>query len=191
MKTALRVTAWLLAVAGLAAAAALFVVALNLHTYARLTYEQPVATIEFEEQGPQRYLAVLTRRPSGVEQTFQLAGDEWQVDARVLKWSGLANLLGLDAHYRLERLSGRYIDIELERTAPRSVYSLHAEPAIDLWSFAQAHRDWIPFVDGYYGSATYLPMAAGARYEIHMTQSALIARPDNDIAKVASRAWRR
>jgi hypothetical protein len=45
-------------------------------------------------------------------------------------------------------------------------------------------------VNGYYGSATYLPMAAGARYEIHMSQSGLVARPDNEPAKAATRAWR-
>ena len=190
MKTALRSVAVLSVIAGVAVATLLFVVALNLRTFARLTFEQPVATVQFEEQGPQRYLAVLTRRPSGVEQTFALAGDEWQVDARVLTWSGWANVLGLDARYRLERISGRYRDVEQEKTAPRSVYSLHQEPAIDLWSFARAHPDWIPFVNGYYGSATYLPMAAGARYEIHMSQSGLVARPDNEPAKAATRAWR-
>jgi len=190
VRAALRAISLLLVVAGIAVAAAFVVVALNLRTFARLTFEQPVATVEFEEQGPQRYLAVMTRRPSGVEQTFELAGDEWQVDARVLKWTGLANVLGLDARYRLERLSGRYREIEQEKTAPRSVYALHEEPAIDLWSFAEAHPSWIPFVDGYYGSATYLPMAAGARYEIHMSQSGLVARPDNDIARTVSRAWR-
>jgi len=190
VKTALRSVAVLSVIAGVAVATLLFVVALNLRTFARLTFEQPVATVQFEEQGPQRYLAVLTRRPSGVEQTFALAGDEWQVDARVLTWSGWANVFGLDARYRLERISGRYRDVEQEKTAPRSVYSLHQEPAIDLWSFARAHRDWIPFVNGYYGSATYLPMAAGARYEIHMSQSGLVARPDNEPAKAATRAWR-
>ncbi len=190
MKAALRAIAVLSVVAGIALAAAFVAVALNFRTFARLTFEQPVATVEFEEQGPQRFLAVLTRRPSGVEQTFELAGDEWQVDARVLKWSGWANVLGLDARYRLERISGRYRDVDQEKTAPRSVYALHEDPVIDLWSFAQAHADWIPFVDGYYGSATYLPMAAGARYEVHMSQSGLVARPDNDVARTVSRAWR-
>lgn len=99
--------ALLLAIAGL-----LFVVSVNLHTYNRLTHEQPVAEIVFEARGPQRYRATLAQVPSGEMQMFMLAGDEWQLDARVLKWKGWANLLGLDAQYRLERVSGRYRAID-------------------------------------------------------------------------------
>ena len=94
----------------LAGAALFFVVSLNLHTYNRLTYEQPVAEIVFEARGPQHFRATLAQVPSGELQMFMLAGDEWQLDARVLKWKGWANLLGLDAQYRLERVSGRYRD---------------------------------------------------------------------------------
>ena len=190
MKTAFRAAGVCLAIAALAVGALLALLFVNLRSYARLVYEEPVATVEFQERGPQRYLAVVTREPAGAQQTFELGGDEWQVDARVLKFTGLANLLGLRAQYRLERLSGRYLDIQRERTAPHSVYSLHEESALDLWNFAKAHPSWVPFVDGYYGSATYLPMAAGARYEVHMTPSGLIARPDNEAAKAASHAWR-
>ena len=49
---------------------------------------------------------------------------------------------------------------------------------------------WLPFVDAVYGSATYLPMADGARYEISITQSGLIARPLNQAAEAAAGAWR-
>jgi len=38
---------------------------------------------------------------------FVVRGDERQIDARVLKWRGVATLLGLDCHCRLERPSGR------------------------------------------------------------------------------------
>src|SRR5687768_4423303 len=100
----------LLAIAGF-----LFVVSLNLHTYARLTHERPVAQIVFEARGPQQFRATLAEVPSGEMQLFMLSGDEWQLDARVLKWRGWANLLGLDAQYRLERIGGRYRDIEQER----------------------------------------------------------------------------
>lgn len=104
----------------LAVAAVLFVVSLNLHTYARLTNERPVAEIVFEARGPQTFNATLAQVPSGEIQMFVLSGDEWQLDARVLKWQGWANLLGLDAQYRLERVSGRYRDIEQERNGERT-----------------------------------------------------------------------
>ena len=170
----------------LAVAAGIFIVSLNLHTYARLTYEQPVAEIVFEQRGPQRYRATLTQMPRGEMQTFILAGDEWQLDARVLKWKGWANLLGLDAQYRLERVSGRYRDIEQERKDERTVYGLSENPGVDLWVLSTQYPRWLPFVDAVYGSATYLPMAEGARYEVKMTQSGLIARPANPAASAAS-----
>jgi hypothetical protein len=170
----------------LACAALFFVVSLNLHTYSRLTYEQPVAEIVFEGRAPQSYRATLTRMPGGEMQIFVLAGDEWQLDARVLKWKGWANLLGLDAQYRLERVGGRYRDIEQERHAERTVYSLSENPGVDLWDLSTKYPRWLPFVDAVYGSATYMPMAAGARYQVSLTQSGLIARPLNSQAELAA-----
>jgi hypothetical protein len=188
--TALRAVLALLVVTAVAAAAVASLVALNLRTYSRLTYEQPVLSVEFQALAPQRFAATVTRTGSPASQRFELAGDEWMVDARVLKWHGFANVLGLDARYRLERISGRYRDLDRERTAPRSVYSLHEEPFFDFWAFAQAHSAWIPFVDGFYGSATYLPMANGARYQVTLSQTGLLARPDNDAAREVSQGWK-
>jgi hypothetical protein len=189
MKNAVRAFLFLVVLLALIGAAAAGVVLLNLRTYERLTYEQPVMTIEFQSLSPQRYEANVTHLQTNETQRFELAGDEWQVDARVLKWNGFANVLGLNAYYRLERISGRYANVERERTAPHSVYSLHHEPLIDFWSFLQRYGAWIPGVSGFYGSATFLPMAAGARYEVKLTQDGLIARPDNDVAKEVSRSW--
>jgi hypothetical protein len=180
------------AVAGFAllgVAAITFVVSLNLHTYARLTHEAPIAQIVFEARGPQRYRATLTEVPHGEMQMFVLAGDEWQLDARVLKWKGWANLLGLDAQYRLERISGRYRDFEQERNEERTVYGLSENPGVDLWELSTKYPSWLPFVDAVYGSATYLPMAEGARYEVAITQSGLVARPMNEAAKQATASW--
>ena len=168
--------AWLAGLVLVAAALAFLAIASNLHTYSRLTYEQPIATLEFERISEQRYRATLTRRPSGETSELSLAGDDWQLDARVLKWRGWATLLGLDARYRLERISGRYRDIEQERHASRSVYELGEARGIDLWALAQAQPRWLPFVDAIYGSAAYLPMADGARYEVSLGQAGLIAR---------------
>jgi len=170
-------------------AAFLFAFSMTLHTYARLTYEQPVAQLAFVALGPQLYTATLVRAPSGDVETFALNGDEWQLDARVLKWRGVANLLGMDSRYRLERLGGRSVEIEQERSAPRSVYALGAAPALDLWLLARAYPRWLPFVDAVYGSATYLPMADGARYQVTISQTGLVARPTNEAAESAVGNW--
>src|SRR5437762_972272 len=79
----------------------------------------------FAHAGEQQFNATLTY-PSGEVRGYVLRGDEWQIDARVLKWRGVANVLNFDTAYRLERISGRYSDVERERTEPRTVYALHA-----------------------------------------------------------------
>ena len=38
-----------------------------------------------------------------------LEGDLWQLDLNLLRWKSLAELIGLESGYRLERLSGRYL----------------------------------------------------------------------------------
>ena len=62
----------------------------------------------------------------------------------------------------------------------RTVYALSENPGVDLWTLSIEYPRWLPFVDAVYGSATYLPMADGARYEVSITQSGLIARPLNE-----------
>ena len=120
----------------------------------------------------------------GTPRVFELAGDEFQLDARVLKWRAWANLLGFDALFRLERLSGRYRDIADERDSPRSVVALDdIEPGVNAFALARRIPDWARPVDARYGSATYVPMADRATYDIAMTQSGLIARPANAAAR--------
>jgi hypothetical protein len=77
--------------------------AASLHTYARLTHEQEAARAVLRALGPQRYELLLVR-PGEPAQRFELRGDEWQIDARVLKWRGMGTLLGFDTVYRFERL---------------------------------------------------------------------------------------
>ncbi len=122
---------------------------------------------------------------------FDIGGDEWQMDARVLKWKGSALLLGSDTLYRLDRLSGRYRDIAQERTQQRSVYSLVEKGmGLDIWPLMQRYSRWVPWVDAVYGNAAYMPMADGARFVVSVGASGLVARPGNSDAERAVRQWR-
>lgn len=173
----------------LALGIALAAAGLNLHTYQRLTAEAPVATLEVVRSGPERYHVLLERDAGGISHTYELAGDEWQLDARILRWHGPAALLGLDTRYRLERLAGRYRDADTASSRVPTVYDLAAERGLDLWSLASRHATWLPLVDARYGSATYLPLADGARYTVSVGRDGLIARPANAEAERAVEAW--
>jgi hypothetical protein len=173
----------------LAAAAMLFLVSSNIYTYERLVYEQPIANISFHEISPRHFSVELKELGSGESWFYELRGDEWQLDAQILTWHGYANLLGLDSHYRLHRLSGRYTDINQERSEKRTVHGLAAEQRIDLWSYINEYKNWLSMVDATYGSAVFLPMNDEARYSISISRNGLVARPDNAIAREAVSDW--
>lgn len=180
------------ALTGTAAAAALAVsvlVLLSYVSYERLTYERPIAAIEFSRVAPLEFRARLMIDGQR-DRFFLLAGDTWQVDARLVTWKPPATILGLDPLYRLERLSGRYSNIAQEREAPRTVHALAADTPVDLWSVAQRVPVLVPGVDAHYGSAAYVPMVDGARFEVSLSRDAVITRPGNEVARSAVERWR-
>jgi hypothetical protein len=170
------------------AAACALLLGTSLRSYQRLSFEQPAGELQFARVADREFNATLAY-PNGERANFALHGDEWQVDARVLKWHAFANLVGFDAAYRLERISGRYTRVEDERTLPRTVYDLNTPGRIDPWELVRRYRSWVPWVDALYGSATFLPMADGALYEIKVSQSGLVARPLNQAAREAIGSW--
>jgi hypothetical protein len=169
-------------------AAAAFGLMLDLRTYQRLTNETPAGELDLSRVAPHQYDAVLTF-PNGAVAVYFLRGDEWQVDARILKWQASFDLLGFDSAFRLDRISGRYTNIEDERGQPRTVYQLRPPDTVDLWELAHRYHRWLPWVDALYGSATFLPMADKASYEISASQTGLIARPLNEAARNAISGW--
>jgi len=162
---------------------------LNLVTYARLTHEQQAAHVTTRQLGERRYVATV-QVPREPARHYELAGDEWQIDARVLKWRGFATVIGFDTAYRLERLSGRYSDVAAERSARRTVYSLAPESGLDLWSLVRRHHRYLPLADALYGSAAYVPMAEGAEYDVSVSASGLVVRPANEAARKAVGGWK-
>ena len=172
-----------------------FLLASNLYTYQRLTYEQAVAEVSFQRLDKQEYRAEIKALDSDFLQVVDLRGDEWQLDTQVLTWQGVATLFGLDANYRLHRISGRYLDISEEQQNPRSVFSLVKKQEMiedekfDLWAFAHKYQNWLNWVDAAYGSAVFLPMTDGARFQVSISRTGLIARPANKEARQAVSQW--
>jgi hypothetical protein len=183
------VTFLVLAVAVAALATGGAMLAASLHTYSRLTEEQEAARAVFRELAPRRYelLLVMKNAPA---RAFEIRGDEWQIDARVLKWTGMGTFLGLDTLYRFERVAGRYADTSQEKTLPRTVYALAADAPFDLWALLKDQHRWLPLADALYGSASYAPMADGAQYAVNVSATGLLIRPLNEPAKKALGAWK-
>ena len=160
----------------------------NLHSYQRLTYEAPIADIYLRQLGQQKYQLSLSFSEQDKDQRyFVLLGDQWQLDARILKWKGWANLLGLDSFYQLERVSGRYAEISQASQHLPSVHSLLAVKTrgLDIWGLKQLLKSRAGFVDTLFGQGVYMPMQDGAHFRVSIGQAGLLVRPMNEIAKAA------
>lgn len=174
--------------ASAAIAASALMIAFSYYSYGRLTAEQVVSNIQFRQTATEEYEARLMILGEQ-DRLFRLRGNEWQLDARLINWTPPATILGLDPIYRLERLSGRYSEIDRERSEDRTVHALSPESFLDVWTLARQFPLLAPGVDAYYGSATYVPMADGARFEVSLSRDALIARPVNEAAREAVGRW--
>lgn len=163
--------------------------ALDIFSYHQIVAEKTVATISFEELEPQRYNAVLADS-EGAETRYELAGDQWQLDARIIKWPNWMAAWGIKPGYRLDRVSGRYYSLEKERNAERTVYALNESRfGIDVWATINEYGRALNWVDAVYGSATFVPMADGALYEVRLSNTGLLARPLNESAQAAVNRW--
>ncbi len=155
--------------------------------YRALTREETAAVVRIDPLEPQRFVAHF-EFPSGREASFKLAGDELYVDAHILKWKSVANWIGLHTEYELDRVSGRYMDLDDERANPRTVYSLAPERPIDVFQLARKHTRLKPLVDAEYGSATFVHADRSAVFEVRVSTSGLLIREVPTTSKTDDRS---
>ncbi len=171
----------------------LLMVISNLMIYQRLTLERDIARITtsiIAEQNYQIELHLLDADQNDRKESFILRGDEWRLEAKILKWQGWANLVGMDSYYQLDRISGRYRDIEQATGQPVTAFQLSAKQrGISLWELKRLMKKNLPFLDAYFGQAVFLPLEHGAVYTISINQSGLLARADNEIGQQAVDNW--
>jgi hypothetical protein len=182
---------WLRGTSGLLLILIIFllsVIALDVFSYQRLVEEKNIATIRFKQQNPQQYIATLVTENN--TRQYELYGDQWQLDSRIIKWSNTLARFGMETGYRLDRLSGRYLSLDDERNKPRKLYALEESSlGVDTWMWLNQYDELITFVDARYGSAVFLPMVNDGFYQISLTNSGLIARPLNQAARDAMVLW--
>lgn len=150
-------------------------VAFGIQGYQALTKEEVAARISVRPTGPQRFSATV-RQQNGRSAAFDLAGDEIYVDAHILKWKPIANLIGLHTAFELDRVGGRYQAIEQERAAPRTIYLLREARPVELFQLRQRYAFLAPLYDAQYGSATFVPVKEPAELEVRVSTSGLLVR---------------
>jgi hypothetical protein len=158
-------------------------IAVSLRGYRFLDEEEPVVQIDSRILAPQRW-AVTLAWPDTSTRKFMLAGDDFRIEAVVLKWKLPAMLAGLPPLYRLDRMSGRYDDASEEMNGPRTVIDFSQAGPIDLLDLRKQFPRWLPEVDTMYGSGVYLPLVDGGHYSVSLMKTgALVARPDDATAQ--------
>jgi hypothetical protein len=143
--------------------------------YRALLDEQPAGKVFVKKTAPQRFNARFVF-PDGREATYEIAGDEIQVDAHILKWKPIANLIGLRTVYELDRISGRYRSVEQERSAARSVHALAPTRVVDLFDLRQRYIFLAPLLDAEYGSASYVPVDGDVELQVSVAPSGVVLR---------------
>jgi len=143
--------------------------------YRGLTSEEVAMTVTTVPTGEHAFQAYV-EFADGRDTTFAVTGDQVLVDARILKWRYWANVLGLHTQYELDRLTGRYIDIDDERTRDRTVHALYTEKQLDLYDLVERYSPLALLVDTEYGSATYIEVDRPARFEVRVSTTGLLVR---------------
>jgi hypothetical protein len=161
---------------GVVFVAAFLLVSAPFYIYGRFNADRPIAEIAFKPLGPKRYQATLATGDLCTLQTYEILGDQWQLDASFIKWKGLGTLLGLQSLYRLDRLSGRYADVEEQNVMEKRWHALSPRVLVDVFPAEAGKGLRGMLVDTRYGSSVYLDIDTTRRYRVYATEDALIAR---------------
>ena len=153
-----------------------FLVLGNIYTYARLNNEKPIAHLTFTQINTQEFDATIHIDNFCDDKIYKLYGDQWRIDAQFLKWKSWAMLFGIDAMYRIERLSGRYSNVNDENLKQHIAHELKPKSTVDLSKLAVRYEGKFPPVDTAYGSSAYKNMAPNTLYSVYRTQSGILIR---------------
>jgi hypothetical protein len=159
----------LLALAALAGAGAL-----GLRGYSALTREEVAATVTTAPVSAHHFRATIVL-PDRRLAMYDFLGDAFYVDAHILKWHPVVNLLGLHTAYELDRVAGRYNDVTDERARPHTVFSLTRARPVNLFAIAKSGLLG-PLVDAEYGSASFVAATRPATYEVRVSTTGLLMR---------------
>ncbi|MCJ7453615.1 MAG: hypothetical protein MUO39_14235 [Steroidobacteraceae bacterium] len=162
-----------LAAACTAAAIFLWSAAGGMASYEPLRPGHAIAEIRFDQVGPGRYRATLIRLPWGQVQLFEMTGENWRLEARTLRWHGLAADLGLKPVYRLERLE---CGPAAGDNADRSYTLAHGE-GMDVWTRARGNAVWSPYAEAAVAAVPWKAMKDGSEFTIIVTPEGLVAQP--------------
>lgn len=138
----------------------LWLFALNLFRYDSLYNNEVIATVAFEQQSPGIYrVSVIGRNDRRLQ--YEMQGDVWRMDVRVLVWRGLQSI-GLKPMHKLDRIEAAFTSLENARARPPARFALlQSDILFNLWELAS--RVPLP-VRAEMRSVAGVPVVNGAQY---------------------------
>ncbi len=151
-------------------------------TYSSLTQEQIVAIIKFDNvpEQPSTYIVHLYDNKEVNHKDYIIYGDQWRMDAGFIKVKYWANVLGIDSRFTLNRLEGRYKNIEDENSKKHKSYQIESHHIIDIFPF---------FVDATYGSSIYQDINLNTKYTVLKSQTGLMVREQTMLNNQEESFW--
>jgi hypothetical protein len=166
---------FLLALLALSLAGLLGMIVIATAGYRALTYEEIAAVVKTERIGAKGFTAHFLF-PDGHEASYRLTGDALYVDAHILKWKPIVNILGLHTAYELDRVAGRYMDLKEERESTRTVFLLSRDKPVDMFTLRQRYSLLRPLLDAEYGTASFINSDQPGHFEIRVSTTGLLIR---------------
>lgn len=150
-------------------------ISISIHGYQALTKEELAATVKITPIAEQKFSALFIM-PDGSEKVFTLAGDQLYIDAHILKWKPIANIFGLHTSYELDRISGRYSDLNDERNKVHTHYSLSQNKLFNMFDLRQKIALLSTLLDAEYGSASFINSNSSVEFRIMVSTTGLLIR---------------
>jgi len=166
---------FLLTLLALSTAGLLGMIVIATEGYRALTHETTATIVKTEPLGAKEFAAHF-RFPDGRQASYRLSGDALYVDAHILKWKPLVNMLGLHTAYELDRVAGRYMEIKEEREGIRTVFLLSRDKPVNMFTLRQRYSLLRPLLDAEYGSASFINSDKPAQFEIRVSTTGLLIR---------------
>ncbi len=161
----------------------------DISSYRAAESNQTIATLSFRKKDGNLYQLDL-QESGGDLYTADVEGQQWQLYARMFKWSPLAGAMGFRPGYRLESVAGRFIELQLDnKSGKREAHILNSSGQVDVWQFLNKHPVSFLSVVAYLSSPGFIPLADGAMFDVVLSGHNLTVNPLNDVAKSAVKSW--
>ncbi|MCK9237366.1 MAG: hypothetical protein M0Q29_07535 [Thiopseudomonas sp.] len=161
-------------------------IAYDLSTYQQNLPSETLLHISISKSVDQRFELSVTGQE--LTENYVVEGDLWRLDVRELGWQGIAETIGLQPGYRLDRIKTIFSD---KTKQPISRYAqARLEQSwldIDLWLWAYQNRKTVALLVPKLVKSNYYPLLDGAKFQARLTENGVVITPANDIAERAVR----